>query len=130
MISYANVSVSRLNLAGVTWTRHLVSLFIMFSHLTLLYCNIALQTCFQCNMAIIIMNIALILPVILPFKVNVQLKICSTFKLFTLVTRESDEPILHGRYQTIDWLGIGFELFGLVVAKKPYLIRTLRLSLL
>ena len=64
MISYANASesVSRLILTKCTWIPQLVSLFtIRFSHFTVLYCNIALQMCFQCYMA----NIALIFALIL-----------------------------------------------------------------
>ena len=66
MISYANSSVSRLILAELTWIRHPVSLFtIHFSHLTVLYCNIALQTSFLCYMT----NTALIFALILSHKV-------------------------------------------------------------
>ena len=62
---YTNASVSRLILAELTCIRHLVSLFtILFSHLTMLYCNIALQTHFRCYMA----NIAVVFPLILPRK--------------------------------------------------------------
>ena len=66
MISYVYSSVSRLILAELTWICHRVPLFtIRFSHLTILYCIIALQTHFQCCMA----NIALIFALILPCKV-------------------------------------------------------------
>ena len=65
-ISYASTSVSRLIMAELTWICHFVSLFtIHYSHLTMLYCNIALYTRFQCYIA----NIALIFPLILPCKV-------------------------------------------------------------
>ena len=71
-ISYANTSVSRLILVKLTWLRHLVSLFtIHFLHLTMLYCNIALQMRFRCYTA----NIALIFALILLRKVlNIWLK--------------------------------------------------------
>ena len=51
MISNVNASVSRLILAELTWICHLVSLFtICFSHLMVLYCNIALQKHFRCQL--------------------------------------------------------------------------------
>ena len=65
-IFYANASVNMLILAKLTGIHHLVSLFtIRFSYLTMLYCNIALQTYFWCYMA----NIAPIFALILPRKV-------------------------------------------------------------
>ena len=62
-ISYANTSVNWFILAELTWIRHLVSLFtIHFSHLTVFYCNIALQTHFQCYMVKTALTFALIFP--------------------------------------------------------------------
>ena len=66
MMSFANVSVSRLIIAELSWIYHLVSLFTKcFSHLTMLYYNIELQLSFWCYMR----SIALIFALILPCKV-------------------------------------------------------------
>ena len=52
MIFYANASVRRLISARLTWIHHFYSLFIIrFSHITMLYSNIALQTHSRCYMA-------------------------------------------------------------------------------
>ena len=63
---YANALVSRLILAEITGIHHLISLYkIHSSHLTMLYCDIALQTSFRCYIA----NITLIFALVLPHKV-------------------------------------------------------------
>ena len=69
MISYKNASVCRLILVELPCICHLVYNTVFISYM--LYCNIALQTCFQCYIA----NIALIFPLILPRKILYYLSI-------------------------------------------------------